>query len=135
MHTATKAEGDARLLGKAVTRAAQVMGFRHKELASILGVSEATASRLVAGDYELAPGSTPWEFAVLLVRIFRSLDALVGSRDEVMRTWLGSHNRGINGVPAALMVSAEGMVRVLDYLDANGISASPAGSSRRLRRG
>jgi hypothetical protein len=75
--------------------------------------------RLAAGYYELAPNSKPWEFAVLLVRIFRSLDALVGSRDEVMRTWLGSHNRGINGVPATLMASAEGMVRVLNYLDAN----------------
>jgi hypothetical protein len=51
--------------------------------------------------------------------VFRSLDAIVGGRDNDMRAWLHSHNRAVNGTPAELMLSAEGLVRVLHYLDAN----------------
>src|SRR4051812_39372492 len=43
----------AQTLSKAVTRAAQLLGIAQTLLASILGVSPATASRLVAGAYQL----------------------------------------------------------------------------------
>lgn len=112
-------ERQARLLGKAVSRARQFMGLRQAQVAAMLGLSEASASRLESGDYVLPPGSKPRELAVLLVRIFRSLDAIVGGREGDMQAWLHSRNRGVNGVPAELMTTTEGMVRVLNYLDAN----------------
>lgn len=109
----------AKVLTKATSRAAELLGLSQKELALALGLSEASTSRLVNGDFELSPGSKPWELATLIVRVFRSLDAIVGGRDNDMRTWLHSHNRAVNGTPAELMISAEGLVRVLHYLDAN----------------
>jgi len=109
----------ARVLSKATGRAADLLDLSQRELALTLGLSEATTSRLVNGDFELSPGSKPWELATLLVRVFRSLDAIAGGRDSDMRAWLHSHNRAVNGTPAELMTSAEGLVRVLHYLDAN----------------
>lgn len=109
----------AQVLSKATTRAASLLGLNQKALALALGLSEASTSRLVNGDFELSPGSKPWELATLLVRVFRSLDAIVGGRDNDMRAWSQSHNRAVNGTPVELMTSAEGLVRVLHYLDAN----------------
>jgi len=109
----------AHVLSKATSRAADFLGLKQRELALTLGLSEATTSRLVNGDFELSPGSKAWELATLLVRVFRSLDAIAGGRDSDMQAWLHSHNRAVNGTPAELMTSAEGLVRVLHYLDAN----------------
>jgi transcriptional regulator with XRE-family HTH domain len=106
------------VLSKAVVRAAQLLELTQKELAGILGVSEATASRLCAGRYRLEPQrAKEWELARLFVRLFRSLDALWG-HDDVARTWLASPNLALGTHPRALLTSVEGLVRVVAYLDA-----------------
>ncbi len=106
------------VLSKAVVRAATLLGLNQSELAEILGISPASASRLVAGRYQLAPGrGKEWELGVLLVRLFRSLDAIVG-HGEAAAIWLRGHNSDLNGRPVALIVTAEGLVRVIHYLDA-----------------
>jgi Protein of unknown function (DUF2384) len=87
------------------------------KLAEILGISTATVSRLVAGDYKLQRNRKEWEFGALLVRIARSLDALLERADQA-QTWLNSRNQALGGVPAELIESAEGLVLVLHYLDA-----------------
>jgi transcriptional regulator with XRE-family HTH domain len=106
------------VLTKAVVRAAALLGLSQRELAGILGVSEATASRLCADRYLLSPQrAKEWELARLFVRLFRALDALWG-HDEVARTWLGSYNRALAACPRELLPSVEGLVRVVGYLDA-----------------
>ena len=106
------------VLSKAVVRAAQVLALTQKELAGILGVSEATASRLYAGRYRLEPQrAKEWELARLFVRLFRSLDALWG-HDDVARAWLTSPNLALGTRPRDLLTSVEGLVRVVAYLDA-----------------
>ena len=66
-------------LSKAVRNAASLLEIRQNALARILGVSPATASRLCAGSYQLsAERGKEWELGILLVRLFRSLDALLG---------------------------------------------------------
>jgi uncharacterized protein (DUF2384 family) len=108
---------DAAVLTKAVARAAHLLSFSQRELAHILGVSEATASRLCAGSYELSPGrAKEWELALLLVRLFRSLDALWG-HDEAAHGWLTTDNLGLAARPVDLVSSIEGLVRVVNYLD------------------
>jgi uncharacterized protein (DUF2384 family) len=112
-----KPANDAAVLGKAVVRAAQLLTFSQRELARILGVSEATASRLFAGRYLLSPERTKeWELALLLVRLFRSLDALWG-HEAAAHTWLASHNLALAQRPVDLIPSVEGLVRVVNYLD------------------
>ncbi len=106
------------VLSKAVVRAAALLGLSQRELAGILGMSEATASRLCADKYRLSPQRPKeWELARLFVRFFRSLDALWG-HDDVARTWLGSENLALAARPRDLLASVEGLVRVVSYLDA-----------------
>lgn len=105
-------------MSKAVMRAADLLGLSQGTLAAILGVSDSTASRLANGTYQLHPGKKrEWEFALLFLRIFRSLDAILG-HDSQAHTWLHDNNRALAGRPVELLKSAEGMVRVLHYLDA-----------------
>ena len=109
----------AATLTKAVVRAAGFLGLTQAALADVLGISGATASRLVGGRYSLQPARRrEWEFALLFVRLFRSLQAVVGN-DRDARTWLRHSNVALGAVPLELIRNAEGLVRVLHYLDAS----------------
>jgi len=109
---------EAAVLSKAAVRAARLLDLTQRDVSAALGVSEATASRLFAGKYLLSPDrAKEWELARLLVRLFRSLDALWGHEDTA-RTWLSSDNLALAARPRDLLRSVEGMVRVVAYLDA-----------------
>jgi len=105
-------------LTKATVRAAQLLDLTQADLAPILGVSESTVSRMARGEYELSPEQKAWELAALFVRVFRSLDALVGSNPTQAHAWLNSENTALGSVPRTLITRTEGLVRVLQYLDA-----------------
>lgn len=106
-------------LSKAVVRTAALLRIKQSSIARILGISAATASRLCAGSYVLNPArAKEWELALLLVRMFRSLDAVLGHGENAQQ-WLNGHNLALNGRPAELIETAEGLVRVLHYLDAH----------------
>lgn len=107
----------AAVLTKAVARAAERLGLARALLAKVLGVSPASVTRLYAGAYRLDPGRKEWELALLFVRLFRSLDSVVGD-EATARAWLGSANRALNARPVDLIGSTEGLVRVVHYLDA-----------------
>lgn len=106
-------------VSKAVTRAATALGLTQAELAVVLGASRATVSRLAAGRYTLDPSARrkEWELALLLIRMFRSLDAVVSDQASA-RLWLRGPNRAIGRPPIEEIVTAEGLVRVVQYLDA-----------------
>jgi transcriptional regulator with XRE-family HTH domain len=108
----------AQVLSRATVRAARLLELPQGELAQVIGVSGATLSRLANGRKALEPGSKPWQLAALFVRLFRSLDAIVGSDDVAARTWLRSENRSLGGVPLELIRDPAGLVRTVDYLDA-----------------
>ena len=117
-HNPAEASAPATLT-KAVVRAAGFLSLSQAALADVLGISPATASRLVGGSYSLQPARRrEWEFALLFVRLFRSLDAIVGN-DRDARTWLRDDNRALGGKPLDLIRGAEGLIRVLHYLDAS----------------
>ncbi|MGD9597593.1 MAG: antitoxin Xre/MbcA/ParS toxin-binding domain-containing protein [Steroidobacteraceae bacterium] len=106
------------VLARAAIRAAGFLGVRQGELAGIIGVSSATASRLASGGKTLEEGSKPWQLAALFVRSFRSLDAIVGSDDAAARAWMRAPNAALGGVPLELMRDPAGLARAVDYLDA-----------------
>ena len=112
-----KPEAAASTLSKAVVRAARLLNIKQTRLAGILGISGATASRLAAGEYTLQPNRKEWELAALFVRMFRSLDALLGHSGQA-HTWLTTRNRALGNAPVELLESTEGLVRVVHYLDA-----------------
>lgn len=106
------------VLTKALLRAAELLELSSASLARILGVSEASVSRLVSGARTVDPKSKEGELALLLVRVYRSLDALVGTDAAQRKAWLHSPNRALNGRPAELIQRADGLVSVVNYLDA-----------------
>jgi len=106
------------VLTKAVARAAERLDISRALLAKILGVSPPTVTRLYSGEYKLDERRKEWEFALLFVRVFRSLDSIVGN-ELTARQWLNSENRGLNGRPVDLIRQTEGLVRVVQYLDAS----------------
>jgi transcriptional regulator with XRE-family HTH domain len=106
------------VLSKATWRASRKLGLSGSALARIVGVSEATVSRLSRGEWTLAPDSKEGQLAALLVRLFRSLDALVGNDDAQTSAWLNSPNRALNGTPRELIESPQGLVMTLQYVDA-----------------
>lgn len=111
------ADRRAEVLGEAVVQAARILGLSQKSLALALGISEATASRLNRGR-AIDPAGKEGELAVLLLRLFRSLDALLGGNTSQARAWMRADNLHLGGTPARLIESVTGLVRVTQYLDA-----------------
>jgi transcriptional regulator with XRE-family HTH domain len=115
---APRPEDAADALSKAVSRAAALLGLSQAAVADILGLSASTVSRLYAGSYRLQPERRKeWELALLFVRLFRSLDAILGHGDQA-RTWLKHDNLALAAKPIELIRHTEGLVRVVHYLDA-----------------
>ena len=108
----------AQVLTKATVRVAGQLGLAQAELARVLGISTASVSRMFKDEWTLPPESKPWELAALLVRIFRSLDALVGGDEKNVQAWFHAENVHLGGVPADLVSKIEGLTRVAGYLDA-----------------
>jgi hypothetical protein len=106
----------AGVLTRALLSAAERLGLRNRALALVLGTSEASVSRLGSGRV-VDPDSKEGELALLLLRLYRSLDALVGGSDEQARAWLHAHNTHLGDVPAMLIRRVEGLVDVVQYLD------------------
>lgn len=107
------------VLTKAVTAVTAQLGLKNRELAAMLGMSEANASRLRSGRYELVRSKQKeWEFAVELVKLHRALLRMFSTPDHNLHTWLTSDNADLEGQPLAIMQTARGMIRVTDYLEA-----------------
>jgi uncharacterized protein (DUF2384 family) len=107
----------APVLTKAVLRASEHLGVTRRGLSRILGVSEASGSRL-GRTRSIDPGTKEGEMALLFLRLYRSLDALFGGNQEQCRKWYEAPNHDLGGVPADLAGTAVGLVHVTDYLDA-----------------
>ncbi|HLU26050.1 MAG TPA: MbcA/ParS/Xre antitoxin family protein [Longimicrobiales bacterium] len=122
MNTAIRSQPTPRpepgaVLAKAVLAAAARLGLRQRDLAAVLGTSEASVSRLQHGR-RIQPNTKEGELALLFLRVYRSLDALVGGNDAQARAWLHAENDHLGGVPAERIRSVEGLVDVVQYLDA-----------------
>ena len=107
----------APVLAKAVLAAAKRLELRNKQLAEIIGTSEAFVSRLKSGR-GLEPQRTEGQLALLFLRLYRSLDALVGGDEAKARAWLRAHNDHLRGIPIERIRTVEGLVDVVQYLDA-----------------
>jgi hypothetical protein len=112
------APSEATVLTKAALRAAEQLGMSSKSLAAVIGVSEATVSRMRSGDYTLQRGQKSFELAALFVRFYRSLDAIVGGDREVARAWLKNQNTALDSEPLALIQTVSGLMNAIHYLDA-----------------
>lgn len=109
--------GTSRVITKATIRAAERLHIKNNILAKIVGVSEPTISRLKKGDYAFEPGQKAFELAVLFIRLYRSLDAIVGGDDSVAAAWLKNENKAFDATPMELIQTVAGLTNVIAYLD------------------
>ena len=116
---ASSAPDEATVVSKALLRAAEALGLSSSELAGIIGTSESTLSRVRNRKRGPIPlGTKEGELALLFLRVFRSLDALVGGNEAHAMAWLRAENHHVGGVPLRRMKKIEGLVDVAEYLDA-----------------
>jgi hypothetical protein len=107
----------ARVLTKATVRAAAAFAIPDTVLARILGVSGASVSRL-RGGRTISPSSKEGELALLFLRVYRDLDAVLGGDHGRCQAWLRAPNRHLGGVPLDLLQTVPGLVNATQYLDA-----------------
>ncbi len=120
MKARARAESNPKELGvitKATLRAADRLGIRNNVLAKIVGVSEPTVSRMRKSEYLFDRGQKSFELAILFVRLYRSLDAIVGGDDKIAAAWLKNENTALDGAPLELIQKISGLTNVIDYLD------------------
>lgn len=106
------------ILTKAVVRAAEWLGVKGGELAEILGTSSSSASRMKSGDLSIKETDKAFELGAMLVRVYRSLYAIVGGDSLSGQDWLRRENTALRGVPIEQMKTIRGINAVCEYLDA-----------------
>ena len=109
---------DGAIVAKAVLRAADRLGISGKLLGHVLGLSEASVSRLKRAELTLGAGDKSFELALLFIRLFRSLDAITGGDEAVARAWLRNPNTALGDTPIDKITTISGLIDVLGYLDA-----------------
>ena len=118
MATLAPATADrSEVLTSAITRIAELWNLNNGKLAAILGLSPATVSRLRHGQARLDPASKSFEAGQFLLRLFRSLDALLGSDDDAARRWLEADNLDLGGKPIEQVDTMRGLIELCDYVD------------------
>lgn len=105
-------------VSRAMLRAADLLGLSAREMAGIVGLSEATLSRLKHGRGTSSLSGKAYELSLLFIRLYRSLDAITGGDDAVSRRWLRAENIALGGIPAERIRTIDGLAHVLAYLDA-----------------
>ncbi|MGZ6079996.1 MAG: MbcA/ParS/Xre antitoxin family protein [Myxococcaceae bacterium] len=106
------------VLSRALLRASAALALNGQTMARVVGLSAASWSRLAAGQRTVDPDGKEGELALLFLRLYRSLDALVGGDPEKARAWLRAPNTHLSAVPLECIQSVTGLVRVDEYLDA-----------------
>lgn len=105
------------VLAKALLNAANQLGLKSTEIASVLGLHRTAISRLKKNG-SLDPKSKQGELSLLLIRIARALYALAGGDEEWMKHFMRSPNKVTGGVPVEQISSVQGLVNVLQFVDA-----------------
>jgi len=106
------------VLSKAFCNMAKFCSFTGKDIKQMTGISESSFTRLNHGERFISPTSKEGEIALLLLRIYRSLNAIVGNNHEKAKRWLNSQNQYFQKKPIEEMMTIPGLVSVVNYLDA-----------------
>jgi len=114
-----RSSNEGAVLTKATIRAADKLEVSQKVLAAIIGVSESVVSRMRNGSFALERASgKSFELAALFIRLYRSLDAIVGGDEAVAKAWLKNENTILQRRPIDLIQKVQGLIDVIQYLDA-----------------
>ncbi len=107
------------VLTKALIRSSEMLKLSRQELSAIIGLSESSLSRLFHDNHTcLNPKSKEGQLGILLIRLYQSLDSLLGGNSTQCELWLRSENIHLGETPIKLIKSIEGLILTLQYLDA-----------------
>ncbi|MDI9409699.1 MAG: MbcA/ParS/Xre antitoxin family protein [Candidatus Pacebacteria bacterium] len=109
---ATEIEMQA-VVAEAVFSAAHLLEIPDQILSQILSPN----SDKNLDDIVLTYQSDSYNNALLFIRVFDSLYAIVGNK-KTASEWLRSHNTGLGNVPIKMINTNDGLVKVVAYLDA-----------------
>lgn len=104
---------ESQVLGEAVLNAGAQLGLSATQVGRVIGRDRSSISRTGVN-----PQSKSGELALLLVRLFRSLFSIVDGQPTQMLHFMRTENRGTQGVPGEQIYSVDGLVGVVQYLDA-----------------
>lgn len=103
----------AAVLAEALSNAGRQLGMTQTELGAVIGKDRTAISR-----GRIDPDSKPGELALLFIRCYRALYVLTGGELAHMTHWMRTENRHTGGVPAEQIKTVQGLIAVLEYLDA-----------------
>ncbi len=101
------------VLNLAYVNAGKYMGLTQKDLGQIIGKDQSTISR-----GSINPNAKDGELALLFIRAYRSLYAMVGGNKEQMEHWIRTFNYHTHGIPLEQVKTISGLTTVVNYLDA-----------------
>ncbi|EHL28977.1 MbcA/ParS/Xre antitoxin family protein [Legionella drancourtii] len=107
-----------RVLTKAILNLANFYNLTGKDLSDIIGISESSTTRLHQGKKVISPNTKEGEMALLLLRVYRGLNSLIGNNHDKAKIWLNSFNTYFNKKPIEQLKTVTGLVDVVNYLDA-----------------
>jgi hypothetical protein len=105
------------VLAKSTARAADELELSNATLGRVLGLSEASVSRMRRGAADVLVNGKSYELAALFVRLFRSLYAMTGGDMRAARSWLATSNRALHQIPLDAMQTVVGLTAVVAYVD------------------
>jgi len=103
----------SQVLGDAVLNVRPCLGLTLEQLGQILGRDRSSIQR--SG---IDPQTPAGQLAALLIRVYRSGVVLTGDQ-ESLKHWLKTPNRALGAKPRDLLFSLQGIVNLVEYLDAH----------------
>jgi hypothetical protein len=103
------------VLRKALQRAGDELGLSAQETAQAVGKSRTFFEQARA---QSRIDRHTQQMIALVLRLHRSLSALVGEDPELMRHWINTANRHTGGIPREQLQDPEHLVELVQYLDA-----------------
>lgn len=117
MNQIAAVRSDQEIVTRALLEAGSYLGLTLAELATVVGVSTASMKNYSRGSAVLSSPKAQ-ELALGLIRVYRSLYAIVGGNQIQMQHWMQTANSHLrNETPAQLVRSYEGLALVNHYLD------------------
>lgn len=117
MNQTVAVRSDQEIVTTALLEAGSYLGLTLSDLATVVGVSTASMKNYSRGTATLSSDKTV-ELALGLVRVYRSLYAIVGGNREQMQHWMRTANSHLRGeAPTDLVRRYEGLALVNHYLD------------------
>lgn len=112
-----QSEEQKKVLAKAVLNVAVQLDISQSQLATVIGVSRTSISRLKV-KLRLDAHSKQGELALLLISIYKSLNILSGGEVKLMRLFMNSPNSVTGGIPIHQINTISGLVHVSQQVSA-----------------